>query len=82
MDRSNEFEEGQKRLLVRREDFIVHDDYNSNTLENNLALIKLSHDLVFNDYIQPAVLQNEGDLTNFRGQELFVSGWGHIHRMY
>ena len=42
---------------------------------NDVALIKLTKDLVFNNYVKPACLPEK--TANFTGKTCYASGWGH-----
>ncbi|XP_070135534.1 trypsin beta-like [Drosophila bipectinata] len=72
---SNEtlFEPGKKRLIVKRKDIIIHEDWEPHALYNDIALIKLPIDVNFNEYIQPAKLPSP--TVTYIGSEATTSGW-------
>ena len=53
----------------------IHPNYNSNTEENDIALVKLSTQQSLTDYIFPAC--SPGELSLYTGVECVVSGWGY-----
>ncbi|RVE70025.1 hypothetical protein OJAV_G00083860 [Oryzias javanicus] len=54
---------------------IVHPDYNSNTQDNDISLLKLSSSVTFNDYISPVCLAAAG--SDFpSGTTAWVTGFG------
>jgi len=60
----------------------VHPNYNGRTQNNDIALIKLKKDLVFDDYTQPACIPtkaNEG-ADYAPGDWLTISGWGSVRQ--
>ncbi|XP_034482749.1 serine proteinase stubble-like [Drosophila innubila] len=74
VDRSNIKEPGQQRLIVKRNNFVVHPEWEFSQLINDIALIKLPADLQFDEYIQPAKLPDPTELYN--DVSGVVSGWG------
>ncbi|CAG5107778.1 Oidioi.mRNA.OKI2018_I69.chr1.g3483.t1.cds [Oikopleura dioica] len=55
--------------------FRVHPDFNEETLENDLCLIKLARELEYSDTVQPLCINDEEfDLES--GSEAFIAGWG------
>ncbi|KAL7731719.1 hypothetical protein ACLKA6_018081 [Drosophila palustris] len=65
---------GQQRMIVEPRNIVVHPEYNSNTMFNDIALIKLPVDLAFNAYIQPAKLPAPSQ--SYDNENAIVSGWG------
>uniref|UniRef100_U5ESW9 Putative trypsin-like serine protease n=1 Tax=Corethrella appendiculata TaxID=1370023 RepID=U5ESW9_9DIPT len=59
---------------------IIHEDYESSTFRHDIALLELSENILFNDYIQPACLWENNDQTSnsVKGTNGFVIGWGYI----
>ncbi|XP_067113408.1 transmembrane protease serine 2 [Osmerus mordax] len=56
---------------------IVHEKYDQNTNDNDVALMKLSRPLVMSDTVRPVCLPNVGlDLTPER--QAWISGWGSL----
>ena len=55
---------------------IVHPKYNKKTLNNDIALIKLSSPISFpsNNKIAPVCLPESGN--DFTGEDAIVTGWG------
>lgn len=73
----NDIDSGPRKFPVMQvlaDTVIVHPDYESKTLENDLALIKLKKPIPFREDIQPICLPgvNE-DFTNLDG---YAIGWG------
>ncbi|XP_068215843.1 coagulation factor IX-like [Palaemon carinicauda] len=54
----------------------MHERYNSNTQENDIALVRLDRIVTFSDFIKPVCLPPEG--RSFVGLNGFVTGWGTI----
>uniref|UniRef100_A0A3B3UHX3 Zgc:165423 n=1 Tax=Poecilia latipinna TaxID=48699 RepID=A0A3B3UHX3_9TELE len=54
---------------------IVHPDYNSNTNDNDVALVQLSAAVTFTDYVQPVCLAADGSVFP-SGLDCWVTGWG------
>ncbi|XP_053667548.1 testisin-like [Anopheles marshallii] len=56
---------------------IVHPEYNVNRIQHDIALIKLTTDITYTDYIQPVCLWNRGDdLNTIEGTWGTVIGFG------
>lgn len=64
----------QPVLQVLADTVIVHPNYESKTLENDLALIKLKKPVPFREDIQPICLPHVNE--DFTGLEAFATGWG------
>uniref|UniRef100_A0A3P9J2R2 Zgc:100868 n=1 Tax=Oryzias latipes TaxID=8090 RepID=A0A3P9J2R2_ORYLA len=56
---------------------IVHPNYNSNTKDNDIALLQLSSPVTFNNYITPVCLASTNS-TFYSGVNTWVTGWGTI----
>ncbi|KAF7246935.1 Transmembrane protease serine 12 [Varanus komodoensis] len=54
---------------------MIHSKFNKKTLENDVALFKLSKPVIYNDYIQPICLPNTSLLLT-DGTPCYISGWG------
>ncbi|KAK4320257.1 hypothetical protein Pmani_008866 [Petrolisthes manimaculis] len=52
---------------------IVHPNYDSSTYENDIALLKLKHDLTFNEYVQPIQMPTKNTVVSGM---CMVAGWG------
>lgn len=59
----------------------VHEKYNISNLDNDIAVLKLKTEAVFNDYVQPACIWNPGVIDRLdRGTIVgTVVGWGFDH---
>lgn len=55
------------------ESFISHENYNRETKENDIALIKLKQQVVFNKSIRPACLQQSETISKSKA---IATGWG------
>uniref|UniRef100_A0AAR2LQ83 Peptidase S1 domain-containing protein n=1 Tax=Pygocentrus nattereri TaxID=42514 RepID=A0AAR2LQ83_PYGNA len=67
------FKDEGTEQTIRPEKFILHPDYNKDTLDNDLMLVKLSQPAVFNEYVQPIPLATT---CSKEGEQCVVSGWG------
>ncbi|XP_051905849.1 serine proteinase stubble-like [Hippocampus zosterae] len=56
---------------------IIHPAFNPITFDNDVALLRLSSPVPFNDFIRPICLAASGS-TFFTGTESWVTGWGTI----
>lgn len=56
---------------------IYHPNYNPISYDNDVALVRLSSPVPFNDFIRPVCLAANGS-TFFTGIESWVTGWGKI----
>ncbi|KAJ3656360.1 hypothetical protein Zmor_015443 [Zophobas morio] len=61
------------RLLLSTDIYVVHPDYNPNTLENDIGLIKFRLPITFTDYIQPVPFASNNFDTSAPG---IAIGWG------
>lgn len=76
-DRTNKNEEGQQIIFVQAKNVIVHEQWDSSTLKNDISLIKLPVEIEFNEYIQPAKLPvKSGQYSTYAGEQAIASGWG------
>lgn len=69
----SEHEDSEQERSVS--EIIVHENFNSNTNENDVAVMRVNTPFTFNDYVQPATLASPsfeptGDLT--------AAGWGTV----
>lgn len=56
---------------------ILHPNYDSDTLNNDVALLRLSSPVKFTDYIRPVCLAASGSVFN-KGTDSWVTGWGTV----
>ena len=64
---------GQKVYI---EKVIIHENYNTNTIDNDIAILKLKTPLKFNDNVRPACLPQDNFVPENFGGIGVVSGWG------
>ncbi|KAJ8982906.1 hypothetical protein NQ317_004560 [Molorchus minor] len=75
----DESEDGQVTLIST--EFIIHPDYDRDSMVNDIALIGLPSDVPFNGNIDRVVLPGRGDVANTYDEELgMVAGWGKSKR--
>ena len=55
-------------------EIILHPQYRSSNLFNDVALLRLDRDVVFKPHIDTVCLPRDDD--DFTGQECIVTGWG------
>eukprot|EP00058_Branchiostoma_floridae_P017801 XP_002603290.1 hypothetical protein BRAFLDRAFT_261914 [Branchiostoma floridae] len=56
---------------------ICHQQYNSNTIDYDICLLKLATPAVFSDKVHPVCMANSGDDSSFpAGMRCYTSGWG------
>ncbi|KAL2095348.1 hypothetical protein ACEWY4_010067 [Coilia grayii] len=58
-------------------EIIIHPDYNTDTGNNNIALVRLSSPVTFTDYIRPICLAAATSIYH-TGTSTWVTGWGTI----
>ncbi|KAH8365820.1 hypothetical protein KR093_004832 [Drosophila rubida] len=78
LDRSNELEKGQQRLIATSKFVVVHPEYDTEQLLNDIALIRLPTEIRFDEYIQPAKLPDLDQL--YDNENAVTSGWGLTNR--
>lgn len=55
----------------------IHQDYNTVSADNDIALLRLKSPLDFNDYVQPiCTSRNESEEAALNFSHCFISGWG------
>ena len=64
--------DGEQRIRITS--FIQHSGYNSNTQDNDFAIITLASDAVFSSTVMPACLPSLS--TNYDSRVATVAGWG------
>uniref|UniRef100_A0A3B3TET6 Transmembrane protease serine 9-like n=1 Tax=Paramormyrops kingsleyae TaxID=1676925 RepID=A0A3B3TET6_9TELE len=67
----------QNQENVNPSHIILHPLYNSQTHDNDIALLKLNAAVNFTNYIQPICLADNGS-TFYSGTETWVTGWGDV----
>ncbi|XP_025835992.1 brachyurin-like [Agrilus planipennis] len=73
--RIRETESTQQRIPTTN--YKLHEQYNNNTLENDLAMVYLPTPANLNRYVQLIALPSRADVSNsFVGSEARASGWG------
>merc|ERR1712055_197757 len=65
--------EGGKLIKVKK--MTLHSDYNSRTIDNDIAVLELAEDLTFTKKIKPACLPSS-ETKDYSGIASTVSGWG------
>merc|ERR1712215_242393 len=65
--------EGGKFIKVKK--MTLHPDYNSRTIDNDIAVLELAEDLTFTKKIKPACLPSS-ETKDYSGIASTVSGWG------
>ncbi|XP_060518005.1 trypsin delta-like [Cylas formicarius] len=70
------WEPGHYWITLRGSAAIVHEDYDLETRNNDIALIKLDEELQFDEAIQPVRLP-ENDNDDYVGKTGTIAGWGH-----
>merc|ERR1711973_399004 len=65
--------EGGKVIKVKK--ITLHPDYNSRTVDNDIAVLELAEDLTFTDKIKPACLPSS-ETKDYSGSASTISGWG------
>ena len=68
------------RFIKTLSEIRQHPNYNSQTTENDIAVLVLSSPVDLRAYpnIKPACLPNAGSISQFVGQSAVVSGWGTV----
>ena len=67
-------QESPKKLNVRSVE--VHPEYDSQWVDNDIAILKLTSPLIWTKNIQPACLPDASFTPEENGQMGFISGWG------
>ncbi|XP_078488867.1 plasminogen-like isoform X3 [Ciona intestinalis] len=54
----------------------IHENYNDNTLDNDIALLKVAEPLVFNDHVKPVCLpEYNAGVSYVPDTDVIISGW-------
>ncbi|XP_072394852.1 brachyurin-like [Diabrotica undecimpunctata] len=69
-------EEMQVSFDTDQSNFIIHENFVDETLENDIALIKLPSSVESNEYIQVISIATEDQVKEELGELVVVSGWG------
>jgi len=72
-DQNRYYGKPQEYYITR---FIVHPSWRSSTITNDIALIELSSDIVYNEYIQPVGMDLEGQYHS--AEQCVITGWGRL----
>ena len=68
------YEYNDYRLDVTAETYFVHPDYDYHVV-NDIALIRLSEPVTFNDYVRPICLATSSNETSDYSR-CWIAGWG------
>uniref|UniRef100_A0A2C9GV75 Peptidase S1 domain-containing protein n=1 Tax=Anopheles dirus TaxID=7168 RepID=A0A2C9GV75_9DIPT len=75
-DRTDASEPSQQRISFTQAGVSVHSGYDSSTIRNDIATVRLSTPAVFNARVQPIRLPARSDSRTFAGLEGTASGFG------
>ncbi|XP_061395936.1 brachyurin-like [Musca vetustissima] len=77
IDIKDDNEKGQQRIYTSKSNIVIHENWDPNTLSNDISLIKLPVVVEFNERIQPAALPKmDGKYSTYEGDMVWASGWG------
>ncbi|XP_047989851.1 uncharacterized protein LOC125229114 [Leguminivora glycinivorella] len=62
-------------IVKKVEHVIIHKDYNDTYLQNDVALLRLSSDIPYTDFIRPICLPSQ-DIADVNGENIIIAGWG------
>ena len=68
-------EEYYRKISIER--MIPHENYNDDTYDTDIMLLKLSEKVDFNEAVQPVCLPDAGQRVE-PGMKCFTTGWGHL----
>ena len=68
-------DEGETRQIRRVERIFKHPDYNPETMENDITILRLSEPVEFNKYVQPACLPGSDPQPD---DDVVLIGWGAV----
>ncbi|XP_046448092.1 brachyurin-like isoform X2 [Daphnia pulex] len=61
----------------RSRDYYIHPDWDSNTLQGDIGLIRLPQSIDFSDYVRPICLDSPSEsLNDYVGETVVLTGWG------
>ena len=66
-------EETLKRNVI--ESITIHENYNKDTLDNDIALLKLANPVELSDKVQIICLPLASDNSDITGEEVIIVGW-------
>ncbi|KAK2705177.1 hypothetical protein QYM36_017281 [Artemia franciscana] len=66
----------QNTFLTNAEKIILHEDYNAHTIDNDIALLKLSSPVTYTASIRPICLPINNDIWAYKNIQGTVTGWG------
>jgi len=72
-----DWETKAKEQAIRVVDIVSRRDYNTETMDNDIAILKLGEDVKFSRYVIPACLPSRMQ-NDYTGRSAVVSGWGAI----
>uniref|UniRef100_A0A667XE49 Peptidase S1 domain-containing protein n=1 Tax=Myripristis murdjan TaxID=586833 RepID=A0A667XE49_9TELE len=77
LGRQNQEGNNPNEVLRNVTRILVHPNYDSDTSDNDIALLRLSSPVKFTDYIRPVCLAASDSVFN-NGTDSWVTGWGRI----
>ncbi|XP_055843947.1 collagenase [Episyrphus balteatus] len=66
------------RVIMRTDQYIVHEEFNPNYAAHDIALVKLPEHVQFSTKIKPAILPNNFQEETLEGMKVIASGWGSL----
>jgi secreted trypsin-like serine protease len=73
----NDNQDGEYRTAVLPRDTLIHMNFNPDTLENDMGIIRVNQRITYSNRIQPVALPSRQFVRNlFVGTIITVSGWG------
>lgn len=70
-------EPNQQRRTVPSANYILHPQYNTQNLNNDIALLRFTEPLTFNSFVQPISLATS-NAPSFVGETATTTGWGRV----
>lgn len=74
----NQISESSFTQHIAIDKIIMHENYDPNTVDNDIAVIRLSGPVTFNDGIRPVCLPFKFASNDFSGESGTVTGWGQL----
>ncbi|EFA10762.1 brachyurin [Tribolium castaneum] len=68
------FSQDENRIILSSSKYVVHPEYDQNTLENDVGLIQLHMPVTFTEYVQKINIANMGQIHD--GVVVTAAGWG------